>query len=85
MDNINSDKGLDRLATVPVPMSVRVCQQKMSLGDLLKWTPGTLISFDRSASAGLILCAGHQEVGQGTAVKIGAKIGILVRRVGSVE
>lgn len=83
--DINSNFGTDRLSTLPIPVSVRICQRKVTINDLISWVPGTLISFDQMATSRLTLTIGHRDMGMGHAVKVGSRIGIRLDSVGSTQ
>jgi len=72
----------DRLNQLPVQISVRICGCSLKLDQFLNWTPGTMLSFDQSASSPLTLQIGPRIVGEGQAVKIGSKIGLRIQRIG---
>lgn len=85
MSKHNPDSGLERLQSIPVPVSVQVCQRKLSLNDLLKWTVGTVLTFETEANSPLTLAVADHQFGDGLPVKVGSNMGILVRRVGSLN
>ena len=81
-----NDQGMthvsERLGKLPVEISVRVCQRKLSLSQFLQWSPGTVVEFDQAATSPLLLQIDHQIVGRGVAVKIGSQMGLCVQTIG---
>jgi flagellar motor switch protein FliN/FliY len=72
----------EQLLTLPVTVSVRLADKKISLGQLLSMTPGGLITFNKSCEDLLDLYVNNQPFCQGEAIKIGEKFGLKITHVG---
>ena len=71
-----------RLARVPVRLSVQVCQRNLKLSQLLQWTMGSVIEFDQPTSSTLLLQIDKTTVGSGVAVKTGSQFGLCLQQLG---
>lgn len=76
MKDLAVDTSNHRLAQIPVQASVRVCGKSLKVSEFLNWTSGTILSFDKPASARLALCLENQVIGTGRAVKVGNNFGL---------
>jgi flagellar motor switch protein FliN/FliY len=73
---------LARLRKIPVPVSVRLAEKRISVSQLLSMTPGSLISFSKPLDDLLDLYVNNALYGRGEAVKIGENFGLKVNEVG---
>ena len=76
MAELNSTHDLDRIGSLPLTISVKVCQKTLKLTDLLNWTPGTVLAFDQPRTSPLTVSIGSHKLGEGQAVKVGSRLGI---------
>ena len=76
---------LSRLRQLPVQISVRLAEKKISLSQLLSITPGMLIMFNKSCEDLLDLYVSNSCYCRGEAVKIGENFGLKVNQVGVIE
>lgn len=76
-----SNHALDRLRTLPILASVRVCGRSLKLSEFLEWTPGKVLTFDQTPNAPLSILVGNRVVGQGQAVKVGQQMGLRLQRI----
>ncbi len=74
-----------RVLNVPVTVSVRLAERKMSLGTVVALVPGSLVTFNKSCEALLDLYVNNHRFCQGEAIKIGESFGLKVSRVGVNE
>jgi flagellar motor switch/type III secretory pathway protein FliN len=74
-----------RVLNVPVTVSVRLAERKMSLGTVVALVPGSLVTFNKSCEALLDLYVNNHRFCQGEAIKIGESFGLKVSRVGVDE
>ncbi len=70
-----------RIHSLPIRVSIRVCRKPIQLIDLLTWTSGTILKFDQPASSPLLLCAGNQVIGEGSAVSVDSLVGLKLSRM----
>jgi flagellar motor switch protein FliN len=74
-----------RILQVPVTVSVRLAERKMSLGAVMALVPGSLVTFSKSCEELLDLYVNNHRYCQGEAIKIGESFGLRVSRVGVTE
>ncbi len=68
-----------------VVVSVRICETRMNVRDVLAMTPGSIIELPTSAEGWLEVLVGGKPVGTGRAVKIGENFGVCIHRIGQLE
>jgi flagellar motor switch protein FliN/FliY len=74
-----------RVLRVPVTVSVRLAERKMSLGAVVALVPGSLVTFSKSCEDLLDLYVNNHRYCQGEAIKIGESFGLKVSRVDVTE
>lgn len=74
--------GLDSLLDVPVRVTVQIGRANMSLGELMKLSPGSLVSLDREAHEPADILVNGKVVAHGEVVTIDSTYGV---RITSVE
>jgi flagellar motor switch protein FliN len=74
-----------RIMRVPVTVSVRLAERKMSLGTVVALVPGSLVTFNKSCEDLLDLYVNNHRFCQGEAIKIGESFGLKVTKVGLIE
>lgn len=78
---VKSDR-LARLKKLPVTVSVRLSEKRMSVSQLLAITPGALLTFSKSCDDLLDMYVNNSFYGRGEAVKIGESFGLKVNEIG---
>jgi len=73
--------GLDRLADVPLRVTVELGRVHLLLGDLLRLTPGALVELDRFAGEPLDIRIGDKLIGRGEAVVTDGRLGVRVTEI----
>lgn len=73
--------GLDNLLTVPVRITVEVGRTRLTLADLVKLGPGSLVTLDREAHEPVDILVNGKVVAQGEVVTIDDKYGVRITRV----
>ncbi len=73
---------LHRLMKLEVPVSVRLAEKRITMGQLINIGPGGLITFPKSCDDLLDLYVNNRLYAKGEAVKIGEKFGIKINEVG---
>jgi flagellar motor switch protein FliN/FliY len=73
--------GLARLLEVPVKVTVEVGRAKISLGELVKLGPGSLVVLDRAAHEPADILVNGKIVGRGDIVTIDGRYGVRVTSV----
>jgi flagellar motor switch protein FliN/FliY len=71
-----------RVLNVPVTVSVRLAERKMSLGAVIALVPGSLVTFNKSCEAMLDLYVNNHRFCEGEAIKIGESFGLKIAKVG---
>jgi len=74
-----------RVLRVPVTVSVRLAERKMSLGAVVALGPGSLVTFSKSCEDLLDLYVNNHRYCQGEAIKIGESFGLKISKVGVTE
>ncbi len=74
-----------RILNVPVTVSVRLAERKMSLGQIVALVPGALVPFNKSCEDLLDLFVNNYRYCQGEAIKIGENFGLKIAKVGVTE
>jgi flagellar motor switch protein FliN len=74
-----------RLRELPVQVSVRLAEKKISVSQLLAISSGSLITFPKSCEALLDLYVNNARYCRGEAVKIGENFGLKINEVGTTE
>ncbi len=76
-----TEQQLKRLLPVQVPVVVRLAERRARINEILNWTVGTIVEFEKHSDADLDLVVSNVAVGVGNAVKCGEKFGLRVSRV----
>jgi flagellar motor switch protein FliN/FliY len=71
-----------RVLNVPVTVSVRLAERKMSLGAVIALVPGSLVTFNKSCEGMLDLYVNNHRFCEGEAIKIGESFGLKIAKVG---
>ncbi len=74
---------MGRLRPLSVPVSVRLAEKRITLGQLVNIGPGGLITFPKSCEDLLDLYVNNQLYAKGEAVKIGENFGLNINEVGA--
>lgn len=86
--NLNADQGLERvrrLMNLKVPVSVRLAEKRIEMGQLLKLSLGSLIMFTKPCDDFLDMYVNNQLFCRGEAVKIGERFGLKINEIGIEE
>lgn len=73
--------GLDNLLEVPVRVTVQIGQSRMTLADLVKLGPGSLIPLDREAHEPADILVNGKVVARGEVVTIDSTYGVRITTV----
>lgn len=73
--------GMDKIMDVPVRVTVEVGRARMPLGELVKLTPGSLVTLDREAHEPVDILVNGKVVAHGEVVTLGKSYGVRVTRV----
>ena len=81
MEILDSGNDRNRICSLPIQVSIRVCRNSLKLKDLLQWAPGTILSFDQPATSPLVLLVNQQEMGDGQTVEVGSSVGLRIAQI----
>ena len=84
-DGDKSEKGLNRILSMRVPVIVKLAEKPMTLSTVLKFNLGSVISFDKDAYQLVDLMVNNSTIGLGQTVKIGENFGLRITQIGQVE
>jgi len=76
---------LDRTLKLSVPVLVRLAHQSMSIGEIMRIGPGTILEFNRTVASELDLMINNCQIGQGIAVKVGERFGLRITSIGNIQ
>ena len=72
---------LCRILPIKIPVSVQLAERRMNISQVLDFTVGTIVEFDRPADSELDLIAKNTPIGTGNAVKCGERFGLRVIKI----
>lgn len=76
---------LRRIVRIQAPVIVKLAEKKLTLGEIVDLSPGSIVEFARNADQPLELLINNKVIGHGTAVKVGEKFGLRIDEIKSVE
>ncbi len=76
---------LTRILQLEVPVIVQLARNTMSLANIVNWTTGAIIEFDKPADSELELMINNKCIGHGQAVKVGENFGLRISTIGSLH
>lgn len=76
---------LRHILELSVPVSVTLAERDMSIEELLDLAVGTIIEFETSAFADLVLCVAGVPIARGQTVKVGEKFGLQLTSIDAVR
>jgi flagellar motor switch protein FliN/FliY len=77
----SQDAGLDRLRDVPVDLVVEIGRTRMTIGEALKLTPGSVIGLNRLAGDPVNLLVNGKPIARGEVVVVDEEFGLRVTEV----
>ena len=81
----NPSERLGRTLKLSVPLLIRLAHQSMSIGEIMRIGPGTILEFNRTVDCELDLMINNCQIGQGIAVKVGERFGLRITSIGNVK
>lgn len=76
---------LDLLLDIELPVMVRMGQTEMSLGDLLKLTPGSILELNRAADAPVELLVNGKQIAKGEVVVVDGNFAFRITEIESTD
>ncbi|MFQ5423385.1 MAG: FliM/FliN family flagellar motor switch protein [Phycisphaerae bacterium] len=74
-----------RILRLRVPVVVRLAECTMSVGEIMRMSPGSIIEFDRPVEAVLDLLVNNVQIGAGEAIKAGEHFGLRITNIGDLH
>ena len=71
---------LERVGSISIPVSVRLCQRRMTLGEFVALGPGSFIPFQTTCDKPLELRIDRSTIAVGEAVRCGTQLGLRLSR-----
>ncbi len=71
---------LQRVGSLSIPVSVRLCQRRMTLGEFVALGPGSFIPFPTACDQPLELRTDGSTIAVGEAVRHGSQLGLRLSR-----
>jgi len=81
-DNKAMPTDLQTVLKLSVPVIVQIGRRSISLESVLGLGPGAIVELDRQSEEPLDLLVNNEQVGRGTAVKVGENFGIRITEIG---
>ena len=76
---------VQRILGLKVPLIVRLASRSMSVNEIMKMGPGTILEFDRTVHQVLDLMINNCTIGGGVAVKVNEHFGLRINRIRNVQ
>jgi len=78
-------QGLEHILSIHVPVIVRLAERKMSLQEVLRFSLGSVIQFEKNAYEHVDLMINNSVLGLGQPVKIGENFGLRIVQIGDIS
>ena len=72
----------ERVNRLEVPIIVLLAEKTMTVQQVMRLSPGTIIELPKSAEERLDLLANNKVIGKGNAVKVGENFGLEITEIG---
>jgi flagellar motor switch protein FliN/FliY len=79
------ERDLARILQIHVPIIVRLADRTMPLSEIVNFTTGSIIEFEKSSDDDLELLVSNKRIGQGQAVKVGENFGLRITDISSLQ
>ncbi len=76
---------LEHTMKLEVPVIVQIAERRVSVGEVVSWSPGAIIELNKTVDDELQLQVNNVPIGTGTAYKIGENFGIKISFVGDLR
>jgi len=80
-----SQKELQRILRLEVPVIVKLAERKLSMSEVLRLGVGAIIEFSKASDEPIELLINNKPIGLGDAVKVGENFGLRITQVGDVK
>lgn len=82
---VSSPDRLRHILDMNVPLLVRLAERPMPICEIMQFSPGTILEFDRTVDSELDLMINNCQIGRGVAVKVSEHFGLRITHIGNVE
>ena len=80
-----TEKELERILLLQVPLIVRLAERKMNCNEVMRLGTGAIIEFPKSSEKPLELLVNNKVIALGEAVKVGENFGLRIKQVGDAK
>jgi flagellar motor switch protein FliN/FliY len=77
----NAELNLDSLLDVPIDISIEIGRTKMSIGDLLSLSKGSIVELKRTAGEAVDIYVNGKLLGKGEVVVVNERLGVRVLKI----
>ena len=77
----NVELNLDSLLDVPIDISIEIGRTKMSIGDLLSLSKGSIVELKRTAGEAVDIYVNGKLLGKGEVVVVNERLGVRVLKI----
>jgi flagellar motor switch protein FliN len=77
----NAELNLDSLLDVPIDISVEIGRTKMSIGDLLSLSKGSVVELKKTAGEAVDIYVNGKLLGKGEVVVVNERLGVRVLKI----
>ncbi len=77
----NAELNLDSLLDVPIDISIEIGRTKMSIGDLLSLSKGSIVELKRTAGEAVDIYVNGKLLGKGEVVVVNERLGVRVVKI----
>jgi flagellar motor switch protein FliN/FliY len=80
-----TEKELERILQLQVPLIVRLAERKMHCNEVMRLGTGAIIEFSKGSERPLELLVNNKVIALGEAVKVGENFGLRIKQVGDAR
>jgi flagellar motor switch protein FliN/FliY len=77
----NAELNLDSLLDVPIDISIEIGRTKMTIGDLLSLSKGSIVELKRTAGEAVDIYVNGKLLGKGEVVVVNERLGVRVNKI----
>ena len=74
-------RSVEQILRIEVPLLVQLAERKLTLGEVLELTPGSILELPKTADEELEILVNNKVIGTGNAVKVGENFGVRVTQI----
>jgi flagellar motor switch protein FliN len=81
MNGNNAELNLDSLLDVPIDISIEIGRTKMTIGELLSLSKGSIVELKKSAGESVDIYVNGKLLGKGEVVVVNERLGVRVAKI----